>query len=50
MPVSYYPYEVSEETYLKLKLAHTIWVKLLLKVSKDREFVNRVFEKTARSD
>ena len=43
MPVSLYPYEISETTHLKLKKAHEIWVKLLVKVSRDKVFVNKVF-------
>jgi len=43
MPISFYPYEVTETTYEKLRKAHLIWVNLLLKVSKDKTFVNKVF-------
>jgi hypothetical protein len=43
MPVSLYPYEISDQTYNKLAKAHQIWVKLLLKVSKDKQFINQVF-------
>jgi len=50
MPVSLYPYEITETTYSKLRKAHQIWVKLLMRVSKDKDFVNRVFERTAKSD
>ncbi len=50
MPISFYPYTLSENTYTKLRMAHPIWTKLLLKVSKDKEFVNGVFNKTAKSD
>ncbi len=47
MPISLYPYTLSESTYNKLRIAHPIWTKLLLKVSKDKKFVNSVFNKTA---
>lgn len=50
MPVSFYPYELSSSTYQKLRAAHLIWVKLLVKVARDKEFVNRVFKETAESD
>ena len=40
MPVSLYPYDISENPYEKLTKAHKIWVKLLLKVAKDQHFVN----------
>ena len=50
MPISLYPYEISQLTYEKLRRAHYLWAKVLVKVSRDKEFVNRVFEKTAKSD
>lgn len=40
MPVSLYPYELSESTYEKLRKAHQIWVKLLVIVARNKDFIN----------
>lgn len=47
MPVSLYPYELSESTYEKLRKAYQIWVKLLVKVARNKDFINQVFKETA---
>ena len=50
MPVAFYPYELSKHTYSMLSKAHIIWAKLIVAVSKDKAFINKVFENTAKAD
>lgn len=45
MPVSFYPYLISLQTYNKLMNIHWIWQKLFVNIAHDRNFVTGLAER-----
>lgn len=50
MPISYFPYQLSQKTFQKICILHEVWQKLIVAVASDHKLMEKIAENMCKND